>query len=185
MVETVDGSPSACQPGCVAHSCASRLAAKHHRGNLVLEPSGFLCGSSNFLQPTSKSVPRPCSVTQLIGSLVRSQAWAGGLIALCPNASREKGEQSLAFGAASPPRLERMEHMSAGKSPWWQLTRTARQGVGLGILWVGLGLGRLPDARDNILDLVASVFLLALGGFYLANAIALRRRERSGSRPGR
>jgi hypothetical protein len=69
--------------------------------------------------------------------------------------------------------------MSAGKPPWWQITRTARQGVGLGILWVGLGLGRLPDARDNILDLVASVLLLALGGFYLANAIALRR-ERQG-----
>ena len=73
-------------------------------------------------------------------------------------------------------------HMSAGKPPRWQITRTARQGFGLGILWVGLGLSRMPDARNHIFDLVASVILLALGGFYLANAIALRRRERSGSR---
>jgi hypothetical protein len=75
--------------------------------------------------------------------------------------------------------------MPTAKTPRRQITRTARQGFGLGIWFVCLGIwlayrgfSRLPDARSHISDLVASAILPALGSFYLANAIALRRRER-------
>jgi len=72
--------------------------------------------------------------------------------------------------------------MTAG-TPWWQMTKTARQGFVLGTLLAVVGLYELLSGLfddGHAWDLVLSAGLLALAGACLANAIAVRRRERSG-----
>ena len=70
----------------------------------------------------------------------------------------------------------------AANKPWWQITRTARQGFVMGTLWIVLGLVGLLVAHTPGF-LAVSATWLALGGGYLVAAVALRRRERSGSGP--
>jgi hypothetical protein len=49
MGGAVDGNRLACLRDFIAHSCASRLAAKRFRGNLAPGQLGCMCGSSHFL----------------------------------------------------------------------------------------------------------------------------------------
>jgi hypothetical protein len=67
--------------------------------------------------------------------------------------------------------------VAAGR-PWWQVTKTARQGFVMGAFWVVLGSVGLLVAHTPGLLAVSAVWL-AVGGGYLVTAVALRRRERS------
>jgi hypothetical protein len=83
--------------------------------------------------------------------------------------------------------------MRAGR-PWWQVTRTVSAGFVLGTGWTGFGLGWLAFAIIQIRSHPSggepwwqpasmAAGSLALGGWYLASAVVLRRRERSGFWP--
>ena len=75
------------------------------------------------------------------------------------------------------------ERKSARK-PWWQTTKTSRQGLMLSALWAVLGLSALltvllggaPTAY-----LAGAVISLAMAGTSFVTAVMLRRRERSGA----
>ncbi len=82
------------------------------------------------------------------------------------------------------------ERKSARK-PWWQTTKTARQGFMMATLCAVLGLAALLASTVGWAHiLVAAMVWLPMAGVYLVTAIALRRRERSaaqadhGSPPG-
>lgn len=77
----------------------------------------------------------------------------------------------------------RAENMAAGR-PWWQMTKTARQGFMFGTVWAVLGIGNLLEVltgRSSAWHWVIPIGTLALAGAYLVSAVALRRRERSDS----
>lgn len=72
----------------------------------------------------------------------------------------------------------------AADRPWWQMTRTARQGFIMGTWWAVLGLSALlygVFGRAYAGVIIASAVWLALAGAYLVTSVALRQRERSGS----
>ncbi len=73
--------------------------------------------------------------------------------------------------------------VAAGK-PWWQTTKTGRQGFVLGTWWAILGLVSMDYdilGRDGSWEWAVSAGWLAAALGYFVTAIALRRRERSGS----
>jgi hypothetical protein len=71
------------------------------------------------------------------------------------------------------------------KRPWWQLTKTARQGFIAGPCWLAFGLAfLLAGAAAGYGGWPVGFFYLAGGACYLASAVALRRRERAGEPPG-
>jgi uncharacterized membrane protein HdeD (DUF308 family) len=75
----------------------------------------------------------------------------------------------------------------ASGTPWWKLTKTARQGFMLGAVYVLVGLvqtGEVLMASAHPLFLFLGPLFLALGIAYLASAFAWRRRERSAHPPG-
>jgi len=67
--------------------------------------------------------------------------------------------------------------------PWWQTTKTARQGFVMGTFWTALGLVGLLGAAHTPVFFVVSAVWLAVGVGYVGTAVALRRRERSSSGP--
>lgn len=76
-------------------------------------------------------------------------------------------------------------------TPWWKMTRTARQGFILGAFILVLGVFELvllaaghPGHTLYWLHWVVTVLFLVLGIACLASAVALRRRERSNHGPG-
>jgi hypothetical protein len=86
-----------------------------------------------------------------------------------------------------------MAVMSAGR-PWWRATRTASGGFVMGVVWTGIGLISLTFAIIQVWwhpsggepwwqPMYLAAGGLALGGWYIASAVVLRRRERFGSRP--
>ncbi len=76
--------------------------------------------------------------------------------------------------------------MATGR-PWWQTTKTADGGFVMGILSTIFGvvglLGRPWAYTLGWGRTVVAAGTLTVGVCYLATAVALRRRERSGSRP--
>jgi hypothetical protein len=73
------------------------------------------------------------------------------------------------------------------KSPWWQTTKTVRQGLLLGGGFVVLGLSELVLTVTGAASawlLVIAVGFLAIGGAHLASAAAMRKRQGSTSVPG-
>jgi hypothetical protein len=70
--------------------------------------------------------------------------------------------------------------VAAGR-PWWQVTKTARQGFLLDTFIAVFGLAELLAAHIWYL----AVVYLVLAGGCLGNAVSLRRRERSGSQADR
>jgi hypothetical protein len=76
--------------------------------------------------------------------------------------------------------------VAAGK-PWWQVTKTPRQGFLLGGMWTLLGLGQLLfglSGGGHVVSLVIGALWLVLAVGYLASAAALFRRERSRTASG-
>lgn len=73
--------------------------------------------------------------------------------------------------------------MTAGK-PWWQLTKTVRQGyVGSGFNAIAGLFNLAAGLTVNVWLLVSAALFLVAAPLYLASALALRRRERSGADP--
>jgi hypothetical protein len=69
------------------------------------------------------------------------------------------------------------------KKPWWQAAKTARQGFMMASLYAVLGLAALVAAvAGRAHTWVFAVVWLTFAGVYLVNAVALRRRERSGAK---
>lgn len=72
--------------------------------------------------------------------------------------------------------------MQAGK-PWWQLTKTVRQGFVMSGLSAGAGLLMLVAGfTEPSLVWIPGVYCLLLSALYLASAVAIRRRERARAR---
>ncbi|WP_380167579.1 hypothetical protein [Jannaschia sp. R86511] len=70
--------------------------------------------------------------------------------------------------------------MAGGRStPWWQLTRTSRQGFGLtGLIGLVAVLSWLwPAADGRTFEVVLACFWTVLAVGLLASSLALRRRE--------
>jgi len=68
------------------------------------------------------------------------------------------------------------------KEPWWYATRTTRQSLGLGLVWIvlaaaqwGLLIGDDVAARRVVSPVITSVLATA----YLASWVFRRRRERN------
>jgi hypothetical protein len=73
----------------------------------------------------------------------------------------------------------------AARKPWWQLTKTVRQGyVGSGLYAIAGLFNLVAGLTVNVWMLVAAVFFLVAAPLSLVSALALRRRERSGSGAG-
>jgi len=67
------------------------------------------------------------------------------------------------------------------KPPWWQTTKTIRQGLWLGGVFIVVGLGELVPAflgRVNLLKVIIGSGFLAMGLVHLSSAVAMRRRQR-------
>ena len=70
----------------------------------------------------------------------------------------------------------------AARKPWWQLTKTVRQGYVGSVLYAIAGLFNLVAGLTvNVWMLLSAVFFLVAAPLYLVSALALRRRARSGS----
>ena len=76
--------------------------------------------------------------------------------------------------------------VAAGR-PWWQATKTPRQGFILGSVYGVLSLGELVSVfyfGAHVWNAGFAVLWLGLAVLYLASAAALVRRERSGTASG-
>ncbi len=70
------------------------------------------------------------------------------------------------------------------KYPWWQTTKTVRQGLWLGGAFTVAGLSDVVLAatgRVNLLMVIIGGCFLAIGLIHLTSAAAMRRRQRSSS----
>jgi hypothetical protein len=70
------------------------------------------------------------------------------------------------------------------KSPWWQTTKTVRQGLWLGCGFAIAGLIEVAFAgtgQVNLPIVIGGAGFLTIGLGHLASAIAMRRRQRSNS----
>jgi hypothetical protein len=75
----------------------------------------------------------------------------------------------------------------SGKPPWWQTTKTVRQGLLLGGGSFVLGLGELVcgvTGTASAWRLILAAGLLAIGMAHLGSAAAMRKRQRSGLAQG-
>lgn len=69
--------------------------------------------------------------------------------------------------------------------PWWQTTKKSRHGLWVGALWLALSLGSFWLARSDSSPwlYIGWLFMgsaqVLLGVFYVATALALRRREQN------
>jgi UPF0716 family protein affecting phage T7 exclusion len=74
---------------------------------------------------------------------------------------------------------------NARRKPWWQMARTPRQGLVLGICCILLGLGFLSPGLVAGLSLwvAASVLYMTMGAAQLVSATALFRYKRSHPQP--
>jgi hypothetical protein len=70
------------------------------------------------------------------------------------------------------------------KSPWWQTTKTVRQGLWLGCGFALLGLSELVLAgtgRVNLPMLITGAGFSAIGLAHLTSAVTMRKGQRSSS----
>jgi uncharacterized membrane protein len=74
-----------------------------------------------------------------------------------------------------------MANMPAGKG-WWP--KNARWGFASAASFTFTGLVAMLTLGGDWVRLAVAAWTLAWAGFYLATAVVLHRRERSGSRPG-
>ena len=68
------------------------------------------------------------------------------------------------------------------KSPWWQTTKTVRQGMWLGCGFAVVGLSEVTLAaigRVNLPMLIIGAGFLAIGLTHLTSVVAVRRQQRS------
>ena len=77
---------------------------------------------------------------------------------------------------------DRLAGMSPAKNPWWQATKTPKSGFILGGWWLLVGAYWIVEAITEPGWASVSLAVLApmLGSVYLASAVLLRRRQRSG-----
>ena len=72
--------------------------------------------------------------------------------------------------------------MAPPAHPWWQTTRSPKQGFVLGGIWLVLALGQWVilalDDDPGLLRVALSVLMTLLGAGYVTTAELLRRRSR-------
>lgn len=89
--------------------------------------------------------------------------------------------RSVLVGQAEPGQRVRMSR----KLPWWQTTKTVRQGLLLGGVFAVIGLGDVVLAATgaaNFWMLIIGAGFFAMGAAHLTSAIAMRKRQQPAAR---